>query len=122
MVSATSPVSAGDTLHYPPTSEPDDDSDKGFYAVWRGRPHYMSVPIQGKTHLVHRLVAMTWLTNTWFAGAEVNHRTRIRDDHQLQAELAYDEIDSSRHFPVTFDEMTEKSVTLTDALRWSFQT
>jgi hypothetical protein len=34
MVSATSPVSAGDTLRYPPTSEPDDDSDEGFYAVW----------------------------------------------------------------------------------------
>lgn len=42
--------------------------------VWRDRPHYMSVPIQGKTHLVHRLVAMTWLASTWFAGAEVNHR------------------------------------------------
>ena len=42
--------------------------------VWRGRPHYMSVPIQGKTHLVHRLVAITWLANTWFEGAEVNHR------------------------------------------------
>ena len=42
--------------------------------VWRGRPHYMSVPIQGKTHLVHRLVALAWLGSTWFEGAEVNHR------------------------------------------------
>lgn len=42
--------------------------------VWRGRAHYMSVPIQGKTHLVHRLVAKAWLASTWFEGAEVNHR------------------------------------------------
>ena len=34
----------------------------------------MSVPIQGKTHLVHRLVAKAWLASTWFEGAEVNHR------------------------------------------------
>lgn len=90
--------------------------------VWRGHPHYMSVPIHEKTYLVHRLVALAWLANTWFEGAEVNHRTRIRDDHQLQAELAYDEIDSSRRFPVTFDEMTEKSVTLTYDRKGSFRT
>lgn len=39
-----------------------------------GSPGYLTVKVNGETLLVHRLVAMTWLANTYFNGAEVNHR------------------------------------------------
>lgn len=51
--------------------------------VWRNRPHYMTVTIQGRTLLVHRLVAMAWLGETWFAGAEVNHKNGDKQDNRV---------------------------------------
>ena len=51
--------------------------------VWNTRPHYMSVPIQGRTLLVHRLVALAWLHETWFEGAEVNHKNGNKRDNRV---------------------------------------
>lgn len=38
-----------------------------------GRPHYVTAKVNGQTLYVHRLVAMAWHADTYFAGAEVNH-------------------------------------------------
>jgi|GEM_PF-1938571 hypothetical protein len=38
-----------------------------------GRPHYATAKVNGQTLYVHRLVAMVWHADTYFAGAEVNH-------------------------------------------------
>lgn len=38
-----------------------------------GRPHYATAKVNGQTLYVHRLVAMAWHADTYFAGAEVNH-------------------------------------------------
>ena len=38
-----------------------------------GRPHYVTAKVKGQTLYVHRLVAMAWHADTYFAGAEVNH-------------------------------------------------
>ena len=38
-----------------------------------GKPHYVTAKVNGQTLYVHRLVAMAWHANTYFAGAEVNH-------------------------------------------------
>lgn len=40
--------------------------------VTNGKAHYMDVKICGVNHYVHRLVALAWHHDTWFAGAEVN--------------------------------------------------
>ena len=37
------------------------------------RPHYVTAKVNGHTLYVHRLVAMAWHADTYFAGAEVNH-------------------------------------------------
>lgn len=38
-----------------------------------GKPHYVTAKVNGQTLYVHRLVAMAWHADTYFAGAEVNH-------------------------------------------------
>ncbi|MFA7013658.1 MAG: HNH endonuclease signature motif containing protein [Desulfobacterales bacterium] len=38
-----------------------------------GKPHYATAKVNGQTLYVHRLVAMAWHADTYFAGAEVNH-------------------------------------------------
>jgi len=38
-----------------------------------GKPHYATAKVDGQTLYVHRLIAMAWHTDTYFAGAEVNH-------------------------------------------------
>lgn len=38
-----------------------------------GRPHYVTAKVNDQTLYVHRLVAMAWHADTYFAGAEVNH-------------------------------------------------
>ncbi len=38
-----------------------------------GKPHYATAKENGQTLYVHRLVAMAWHADTYFAGAEVNH-------------------------------------------------
>lgn len=52
-------------------------SGKLLTPVWiyrNGSPGYLTVKIGGKTQLVHRLTAMTWLPDTFNPGLEVNHR------------------------------------------------
>ena len=38
-----------------------------------GKPHYATAKVNGQTLYVHRLVAIAWHADTYFAGAEVNH-------------------------------------------------
>jgi len=38
-----------------------------------GRPHYVTAKVNGQTLYVHRLVAMAWHADTYFAGSEINH-------------------------------------------------
>ena len=38
-----------------------------------GRPHYVTAKVNGQTLYVHRLVAIAWHADTYFAGSEVNH-------------------------------------------------
>ena len=38
-----------------------------------GRPHYVTAKVNGQTLYVHRLIAMAWHADTYFAGSEVNH-------------------------------------------------
>ncbi len=55
--------------------------------IWKGRPHYMTVPIQGKTYLVHRLISLTWLADSYFEDAEVNHKDgNKRNNHVANLE------------------------------------
>lgn len=53
------------------------------YTERNGKPHYVTVTIRHTTLLVHRLVAMTFLADTWFAGAEVNHRNGLKQDNRI---------------------------------------
>lgn len=39
-----------------------------------GRPGYLMVKVNGQSLLVHRLVALAWLTSTHAPGLEVNHK------------------------------------------------
>lgn len=49
----------------------------------KGKPHYVTVTIRHKTHLLHRLIALAFLGDTWFAGAEINHRNGNKQDNNL---------------------------------------
>lgn len=47
---------------------------KPMYRWRNGFPCYINLKANGKTLYAHRLVAMAWLNDSYFEGAEVNHR------------------------------------------------
>lgn len=49
-----------------------------------GRPHYVTAKVNGQTLYVHRLVAMAWHADSYFAGAEVNHTNGNPRDNRAE--------------------------------------
>ena len=49
-----------------------------------GRPHYATAKVNGQTLYVHRLVAMAWHADSYFAGAEVNHTNGNPRDNRAE--------------------------------------
>ena len=52
--------------------------------ITNGKEHYLDIKIDGVNYYVHRLVALTWHNDSWFNGAEVNHRNGNKYDNRAE--------------------------------------
>jgi len=52
------------------------------FMTLNGQPHYATAKVDGRTLYVHRLVALAWHSDTYFEGAEVNHKNGNRRDNR----------------------------------------
>lgn len=54
------------------------------FTTLNGQPHYVTVSVNNHNYLLHRLIAKTFLADSYFDGAHVNHKNGNKQDNRVE--------------------------------------